>query len=136
MKSTLDMLQLVFNDFLTYTKWFLGGFDGLLCALIIFVLADCITRALYDVKNRNFTGKTVFEVISKKVLIFLLVGLSNVIDVQIIGSVSILRTVVILFYISNEGISLLQNASNLGLIIPEKMREVLDLFRDQSKIDN
>jgi len=136
MKSTLDMLQLVFNDFLTYTKWFLGGFDGLLCALIIFVLADCITRALYDVKNRNFTGKTVFEVISKKVLIFLLVGLSNVIDVQIIGSVSILRTVVILFYISNEGISLLQNASNLGLIIPEKMREVLDLFRDQSKKDN
>lgn len=135
MKSTLDMLQLVFNVFLSCTKWFLGGVDGLLYALIIFVLVDCITRALCAMKNRNLTCKAVFDVISKKALIFLLVGLSNVIDVQVIGSVNILRTVVILFYISNEGISLLQNASNLGLIIPEKMREVLDLFRDQSKKD-
>lgn len=130
MKSTLDMIQLVFIEFLSYTKWFVGGIDGLLCALIVFVVADCITGVICAVKDRNLSTKTAFEAICKKVLIFLLVGLSNVIDVQVIGSVNLMRTVVTLFYISNEGISLLKKTSYLGLIIPDKMKEVLNLFRD------
>ena len=66
-------------------------------------------------------------------LIFILVGIANILDVQIIGTGSVLRTAVIFFYISNEGVSLLENAAHLGLPIPEKLTKVLKQLHDDSE---
>lgn len=66
-------------------------------------------------------------------LIFILVGIANILDVQVIGTGSVLRTAIIFFYISNEGISLLENAGRLGLPIPEKLKLVLEQLHNESE---
>ena len=72
-----------------------------------------------------------FKGICRKVLIFLLVGIANILDVQVIGSGSVLRTAVIFFYISNEGVSLVENAAHLGLPVPDKLKDVLEQLHDR-----
>ena len=64
-------------------------------------------------------------------LIFLLVGIGNVIDVQVLGHPGVLRTAIIFFYLSNEGLSLTENAAHLGLPVPEKLKEVLEQLHDR-----
>ena len=74
-----------------------------------------------------------FKGICRKVLIFLLVGIANILDMQVIGTGSVLRTAVIFFYISNEGVSLLENAGHLGLPIPVKIKSVLEQLHDRAE---
>ena len=82
-------------------------------------------------------GKTItVKGICRKVLIFTLVGIANVVDVNVIGDGSILRTAVIFFYLSNEGVSLLENAAHLGLPIPEKLKEVLEQLHNRGGKDD
>ena len=76
---------------------------------------------------------TGFKGIFKKVLIFLLVGIGHILDTQVIGSGSVLRTAVIFFYLSNEGVSLIENAAHLGLPIPEKLKDVLEQLHDRAE---
>lgn len=71
--------------------------------------------------------------ISWQVLIFLMVRIANILDVHVIGTGSVLRTAVIFFYISNEGISLLENASHLGLPVPKKVKDVLEQLHDRAE---
>jgi toxin secretion/phage lysis holin len=66
------------------------------------------------------------------VLIFAMAGIAHVLDANVIGDGSVLRTAVIFFYLSNEGVSLLENASHLGLPIPEKMKDILEQLHDRS----
>jgi phage-related holin len=61
------------------------------------------------------------------------VGIANILDVQVIGTGSVLRTAVIFFYLSNEGISLLENAAYLGLPVPQKVKTVLEQLHDRSE---
>lgn len=136
MKEFLNVLQLVSTALGGWLRWFMGGCDGLLYALIAFVVVDCITGVLYAVSGRCLSSEAGFGGICRKVLIFLLVGLANILDVQVIGTGSVLRTGVILFYISNEGVSLLENAAHLGLPIPEKMKAVLEQLHDQAENDD
>lgn len=105
--------------------WFLGGLDGFFYALIAFVVVDYITGLMCAVVNKKLSSEVGFRGIFKKVLIFLLVGVGNVVDRQIIGDGNVLRTAVIFFYISNEGISIVENAGCLGLPIPQKLKDVL-----------
>lgn len=55
---------------------------------------------------------------------------------QVIGTGSVLRTAVIFFYISNEGVSLLENAAHLGLPVPEKIKTVLEQLHDRSESED
>ena len=112
--------------------YFLGGCDGLLYALIAFVVIDYITGVMCAISNHTLSTEVGFKGICRKVLIFLLVGIANILDIQVIGSGSALRTAVIFFYISNEGVSLLENAAHLGLPIPEKIKVVLEQLHDRS----
>ena len=105
--------------------YFLGGLDGLLIALIIFMVLDYITGLMCAVINKQLSSAVGFRGICKKVLILMLVGLANVVDMHVVGTGSALRGAVIAFYLSNEGLSLLENAAHIGLPIPEKMKEVL-----------
>ena len=109
--------------------WFLGGCDGLLYALLAFIVIDYITGVMCAVVTRDLSSEIGFHGICRKVLIFLLVGIANIVDMQLIGNGSVLRTAVIFFYISNEGLSIVENAAVLGLPIPNELRNVLKQIR-------
>ena len=125
MKGFWNTVQMVFAAVGGWLGWFLGGCDGLLYALVAFVAVDYVTGVLCAVADRKLSSEVGFKGIAKKALIFLLVGMANVLDVQVIGSGCVLRTAVIFFYISNEGVSLVENAARLGLPVPEKLKDVL-----------
>lgn len=122
MKEFWNTIQLIFTGIGGWLGYFLGGCDGLLYALLIFVAIDYITGVMCAISNRTLSSEVGFKGICRKVMIFLLVGIANILDVHVIGSGSVLRTAIIFFYISNEGISLLENAAHLGLPVPEKSR--------------
>ena len=133
MKEFWNTIQLIFSAIGGWLGYFLGGCDGLLYALIAFVVIDYITGVMCAIINRELSSAVGFKGIFRKVLIFLLVGLANIIDVQVIGTGAVLRTAVIFFYISNEGVSLLENAGHLGLPIPEKIKTVLEQLHDRAE---
>ncbi len=105
--------------------WFLGGFDTLIYALIAFVSIDYITGVWLAILEKNVSSDIGFKGISKKVMIFVLVALGNIIDQLVIGSGSTLRCMLIMFYLSNEGISIIENAGKMGLPLPQKLKEAL-----------
>ena len=112
----------------------MGGCDGLLYALIAFVVIDYLTGVMCAFADHTLSSEVGFRGICRKVLIFLLVGMANILDVAVIGNGSVLRAAVIFFYISNEGVSLLENAGHLGLPIPQKVKEVLEQLHDRSEM--
>lgn len=105
--------------------YFIGGVDGLMTALIIFVALDYVTGVMCAVVDKKLSSVVGFRGIFKKVLIFMLVGVANILDVNVVGSGSALRSAVICFYLSNEGVSMIENAAHLGLPIPEKLKDIL-----------
>lgn len=133
MKEFWNTIQIIFTGVGGWLGYFLGGCDGLLYALVVFVVVDYITGVMCAINNKTLSSAVGFKGICRKVLIFLLVGIANVLDVQVIGTGSVLRTAVIFFYISNEGISLLENAGHLGLPIPEKIKVVLEQLHDKAE---
>lgn len=133
MKEFWNTIQIIFTGVGGWLGYFLGGCDGLLYALVVFVVVDYITGVMCAINNKTLSSAVGFKGICRKVLIFLLVGIANVLDVQVIGTGSVLRTAVIFFYISNEGISLLENAGHLGLPIPDKVKVVLEQLHDRAE---
>ena len=113
--------------------YFLGGCDGLLYALLAFVAVDYVTGVMCAINDKTLSSEVGFRGICRKVLIFLLVGIANILDLHVIGTGSVLRTAVIFFYISNEGVSLLENAAHLGLPVPQKIKAVLEQLHDRSE---
>jgi toxin secretion/phage lysis holin len=131
MKEFWNTIQLVFAAIGGWLGYFLGGCDGLLIALVVFVVVDYITGVMCAIADHKLSSAVGFKGICRKVLIFLLVGIANILDVQVIGSGSVLRTAVIFFYISNEGVSLVENAAHLGLPVPDKLKDVLEQLHDR-----
>lgn len=132
MKEFWNTIQLIFAGIGGWLGYFLGDCDGLLYALIAFVVIDYITGVMCAIANHTLSSEVGIKGICRKVLIFLLVGIANILDIHVIGSGSVLRTAVIFFYISNEGVSLLENAAHLGLPVPEKIKTVLEQLHDRS----
>lgn len=133
MKEFWNTIQLIFTAVGGWLGWFLGGCDGLLYALLVFVTLDYITGVMCAVADHKLSSEVGFRGIFRKVLIFALVGVGHVLDTQVIGAGSVLRTAVIFFYISNEGVSLVENAAHLGLPIPEKLKTVLEQLHDRAE---
>ena len=136
MKEFWTTIQVIFTGVGGWLGYFLGGCDGLLYALVLFVVVDYITGVMCAAADHKLSSEVGFKGICRKVLIFLLVGIGHVLDVQIIGTGSVLRTAVIFFYLSNEGVSLLENAGHLGLPIPEKLKVVLEQLHDRAEKDS
>lgn len=131
MKTIWSGIQVAFASLGGFLGWFLGGFDGFLYALIALVVVDYITGVMCAVVDKKLDSKVGFKGIFRKVLIFTLVGIANIIDIHVLGEAGVLRTAVIFFYISNEGVSLLENAAHLGLPIPAKLKNVLEQLHDR-----
>ena len=133
MKEFWNTIQVIFTGVGGWLGWFLGGCDGLLYALVLFVVVDYITGVMCAAADHKLSSEVGFKGICRKVLIFLLVGIGHVLDAQIIGTGSVLRTAVIFFYLSNEGVSIVENAAHLGLPIPEKLKVVLEQLHDRAE---
>lgn len=133
MKDFWNVIQLIFSALGGWLGYFLGGCDGLLYTLLAFTAMDYITGIMCAVNDHTLSSEVGFRGICRKVLIFMLVGIANILDADIIGTGSVLRTAVIFFYISNEGVSLLENAAHLGLPVPEKIKAVLEQIYNRAE---
>jgi len=135
-KNSINFIQAVFAAIGGYIGWLLGGVDGFMYALITFVVIDYVTGLMVAVLERKLSSEVGFRGIFKKVLIFVMVGIGNIVDVHLIKNGSAIRTAVIFFYISNEGISIIENSAKIGLPIPEKLKDVLkQLNKEDDKVD-
>ncbi|MBV1757998.1 MAG: phage holin family protein [Dethiosulfatibacter sp.] len=112
--------------------YFIGGLDGFLFALLAFVVIDYITGLMCAVLDKKLSSEVGFRGIFKKVLIFSLVAIGHIIDQNVIGEGSVIRTAVIFFYLSNEGISILENAAHIGLPVPQKLKDVLEQLNNKN----
>ncbi|MCW6106287.1 MULTISPECIES: phage holin family protein [Clostridium] len=133
MKNIIEMVQMVFASIGGWIGWMLGGIDGFLYALIAFVVIDYLTGIMASILEQKLSSEVGFRGIFKKVLTFVLVGVAHIIDHYLIGSGSAIRTAVIFFYISNEGISILENTAKIGLPIPERLKNVLEQLKEEKK---
>ena len=133
MKEFWNLIQFVFTAVGGWLGYFIGGCDGLLIALVVFVAVDYVTGVMCAISDKKLSSEVGFKGICRKVLIFLLVGIANILDAQVIGTGSVLRTAVIFFSLSNEGVSLLENAAHLGLPVPEKIKTVLEQLHDRAE---
>lgn len=129
MKNLTNMIHSIFQGIFTaiggYIGWLLGGVDGFMYALITFIVIDYITGIMVAVVERKLSSEIGFRGIFKKILIFILVGIGNVIDIYLVKNGSVIRTAIIFFYISNEGISIIENAAKIGLPIPKQLKDIL-----------
>ncbi len=133
MKEVWNWIQVVFIAIGGWLGYFLGGFDGFMYALLVFVVVDYITGIMCAVLDKELSSEIGFRGIFKKVLIFTLVAIGHIIDENVIGDGSVIRTAVIFFYLSNEGISILENVVHIGLPVPQKLRDVLEQLNDKSE---
>ena len=135
MKEFWNTIQLVFTAVGGWLGYFLGFCYGLLYTLLAFVILYYLTGIMCAIVEKKLSSEIGFRGIFKKVLIFVLVGVGHLMDLQILGAVGVLRTAVIFFYLSNEGVSLVENAAHLGLPIPAKLKAVLEQLHDRSEKD-
>ena len=130
MKNFIEAAQYAFAALGGAVGAVMGGFDGFLYALIVFVVVDYLTGVMVAVLNKKLSSEVGFHGIFKKVAIFALVAVGHIVDFYVIQNGSVIRTAVIFFYLSNEGISILENASVLGLPVPQKLKDVLEQLKD------
>ena len=131
MSETLNNCKIVLVILGGAIGWLFGDFDSLIYALLTFVALDYITGVLLAVHNKKVSSEIGFRGICKKVMIFVLVAVGHVIDQYVIGMGSSLRTMLIMFYLSNEGISILENAGNIGIPIPNGLKNTIQKFSEK-----
>ena len=136
MKEFWNTIQLVIAAIGGWLGWFLGGCDGLLYALIAFAVVDYLTGIMCAIVDKKLSSAVGFKGIFKKVLILMLVGVAHIVDLHVVRSGEALRSAVICFYLSNEGVSVLENAGHLGLPIPEKLKAILAQLHDRIEEPN
>ena len=130
MKNFIEAAQYAFAALGGAVGAVMGGFDGFLYALIVFVVVDYLTGIMVAVLKKELSSEVGFHGIFKKVVIFALVAVGHIVDTHVIQNGSVIRTAVIFFYLSNEGISILENASVIGLPVPQKLKDVLEQLKD------
>lgn len=135
MKDLINFIKVVFTAIGGYLGYILGSFDSFLYALVAFIVIDYLTGIMLAIINKELSSSIGFRGIFKKVMTFLMVAIGHTIDAYLIKNGGAIRTAVIFFYISNEGISILENSAKLGLPIPDKLREILVQLKDGDKHD-
>ena len=129
MKNIYNTIQFILTAIGAYLGLMIGGWDGFSNALVTFVIIDYLTGVMAAIIEKRLSSDVGARGIFKKVLIFCLVAVGHIIDTKIIGSSSVVRTAVIFFYLSNEGISIVENAGKIGLPIPQKLKDILEQLK-------
>ena len=124
------MLNIILNSLGKIISFFLGELDGLLYALVIFVILDYITRVCVAIQTKKLSSNIGAKGIAKKVAIFLMISVAHVADQYLVESTDVLRSVTTLFYLSNEGISIFENVCKIGLPLPGRLKNLLEKFKD------
>lgn len=132
MSKLWNVISIVFATIGVWLGLFIGPVNGLLIALICFVITDYVTGIASAIVRKQLSSSVGFKGLARKVLIFLIVGIANVLDVYVLGANAVLRSAVIFFYMANEGLSIIENAGEIGLPIPKKLKEVLAQLRKKS----
>ena len=127
MQNVIDKIEWMFAGLGGFLGWFFGGFDGFLYALVVFVVCDYFTGVLAAAIKHELSSEVGFKGIAKKVCIFVLVGIANIIDTQILQNGAAIRTAVVFFYLANEGLS----CPVIGLPVPEKLKEMLAQLKEE-----
>jgi toxin secretion/phage lysis holin len=130
MRDIWVYMQVVFAAIGGWLGWYLGGFDGFLHALVVFMVMDYLLGVMCAIVEKHLSSDIGAEGIFRKVMIFSLVGVAHVLDSYVIGDGNVLRTAIIFFYLSNEGISIIENVTRLGLPVPPKLKEILEQLND------
>ena len=133
MKEIWNWIQVAIAAAGGWLGYFLGGWDGFLYALLAFVVIDYITGLMCAVLDKKLSSEVGFRGIFKKVLIFSLVAIGHIIDKSVIGDGYVIRTAVIFFYLSNEGVSILENAAHIGLPVPQKLKDILEQLHNRTE---
>ena len=133
MKEIWNWIQVAIAATGGWLGYFLGGWDGFLYALLAFVVIDYITGLMCAVLEKKLSSEVGFRGIFKKVLIFSLVAIGHIIDKSVIGDGYVVRTAVIFFYLSNEGVSILENAAHIGLPVPQKLKDILEQLHNRTE---
>lgn len=131
MNKILESLKYVFIVIGGYIGFYLGSIDAFIYTLLAFVIADYVTGVLRAGVERKLSSSVGFKGIAKKIVIFIVVGIANLCDVNLIkGDGTMIRTAIIFFYIANEGLSILENTMAIGLPVPEKLKEMLEQLKE------
>lgn len=131
MNKILESLKYVFIVIGGYVGFYLGSIDAFIYTLLAFVIADYVTGVLRAGVERKLSSSVGFKGIAKKIVIFIVVGIANLCDVNLIkGDGTMIRTAIIFFYIANEGLSILENTMAIGLPVPEKLKEMLEQLKE------
>ena len=133
MKEFWNAIQAAFAAVGGWLGYFLGGSDGLLYALLIFVVIDYLTGVMCAIEDKKLSSAVGFRGLCRKVLTFLLVGIAQVLDVHVLNQPGVLRTAVIFWAIANNGLSILENAAHLGLPVPEQLKAVLEQLHNRDQ---
>ena len=137
MDKFTEFIKLIFGGIVTAVSGFLGGMDGIMYALIAFISIDYITGVAVAIKQHKLSSEVGFWGLVRKVCILLLVGIAHYIDVYVTKNGDVIRTVVSMYYIGNEGVSILENCGNLGLPLPPKLIAVMAQIKETGeKSDN
>lgn len=126
-----EFWSMTYSGCVSFFNWYWGGVGSLLSALIVFVLIAHITDIMCAIVNRRPFGRTVAQGVLKRILIFVLVGIGNVLDENVLASTPVLRVIVILYYLSVEGLNIMESVANLGLPVPEQLKDVLKRLREK-----
>ena len=113
--------------------WFLGSLDGFLYTLIALVIVDYITGVVAAGLRHELSSEVGFTGIAKKIMVFAIVGVANVLDHHILQQGSVLRTMAIFFYVANEGMSIIENADKIGIAVPQPLRRILKQLKEDNE---
>ena len=135
MERFLDIVKIWLSTIGACVGAFVGDCNGLIATLVAFVVCDYISGVLKAIVQHRLNSEVGAKGIVKKVLIFIVVGIANMIDTEVLHCNAAIRTAAIFFYIANEGISILENASVIGLPVPIKLQKALEQLREEEKED-
>lgn len=125
----MDTIKAIIAAVCTLASYIFGDWDGLMIALIIFIIADYISGIIAATVEKKLSSEVGAKGIAKKIFMLLIVAVANIIDIDIIGGGHTLKTVTMIFYICNECISLLENAGRIGVPVPKKLLDVLSQLK-------
>ena len=132
-KTIWHIFQTGFATFGGIVGVLLGGYDGFLYTLIALIIIDYASGVMCAIIEKKLSSEVGFRGIFKKIMVLVLVGIGHALDTHVIGFGSTIRMMVIFFYLSNEGVSILENASRIGLKIPEGLKQILSQIHKGGK---